>query len=373
MPTANSVSTVTATPDSASGLTLVERYLEKAYLAEREFVTPLAQSAYGSKQNLPKMAGQYVKFTRRNKLRQPEVAKASTDPLSYAALNYTQLNVPVEFLNDHTGIETQTQMTSWIDLAKDFKDLAFEALQRYLNRSVQAAFVAGRFKPGYRNASGVTVGDATNPHFWTTAEATYSPDWGGSYVFQKPNRVYANRKGSFADLKSDDFITMDDFRSLRVRLSAKGAKKIDGKYVAVISEAVQADLERDKEYFDVVKRQADQNNKLFKGQVADYAGFRFVIDDEPWILGASDENALDITGTKHVCQVFGQDAFGYLRLGGENAGRPSFKVQDISTTGKVVTLGYMIPHQTMILNTNWCYTLVGSVRDGEAYADPGLK
>jgi len=81
---------------------------------------------------------------------------------------------------------------------------------------------------------------------------------------------------------------------------------------------------------------------------------------------------LDITGNAHVCQVFGQDAFGYLRIGGENAGRPSFKGQDITTTGKVLTLGYMVPFQTCILNTAWCYTLVGAVRDGAAYANPGL-
>ena len=374
MPTPNSYSTVVGTPsDPTGGLTLVERYLEKAYLAEREFQTPLANSAYGSKYNLPKMAGQYVKFTRRQKLRQPEVAKDTTDPLSYAALAYTQINVPVEFINDHTGITTQTQMTSWIDLAKDFKDLAFESLQRYLNRAVQAAFVMGRAQPGYRNSSGATVGinDGTYPNFWAYPEATVTL-YGTSFTFQTPTRAYANGKGSFGGMTANDYLTMEDFRKLRVNLSARGAQKIDGKYVAVISEAVQADLERDKEYFDVVKRQQGDKNTMFKGQVADYAGFRFVVDDEPWILAVGTDNVLDLTGQLHVCQVFGQDAFGYLRLGGENAGRPSFKVQDISTTGKVLTLGYMVPFQSMILNTNWCYTLVGAVRNGEAYATPGL-
>jgi hypothetical protein len=36
-------------------------------------------------------------------------------------------------------------------------------------------------------------------------------------------------------------------------------------------------------------------------------------------------------------------------------------VQDVSKTGKEVTIGYTIPCQQAIANANWCATLTGPV------------
>lgn len=361
----NTLDTVTNTAGTTK--VLVEEYLEKKYLAEREYETPLAQSAYGSARNLPERSGQHVKFTRRNKLRLPEVAKLSTDPLSDATLSYEQKLVPIEFINDHTSISVLTQQTAWIDLAKDFRELTGEAIMRYLNRAVQAAFLGGRYKPGYRNASGVTVGDATYPHFWTSTEAAYSPSWGGTFTFEAGFKSYTAGRTQFSDLLASDYVKMDDFRRMRVKLATNGAKMVGGKYIAAISEAIQADLERDDEYFRMAIRNGKASDKLINGEIVDYAGFKWVKQDEPWILAThadgGDGTKLEADGKIHVAHVFGQDAFGYLRLGGKNASKPQFKLQDLTTTGKVITLGYVLPFQAMMLNGDWGGSLLCPVRD----------
>lgn len=357
----NTISAITGTPGNTSGYTVVEQYLVEQYLAERTFETPLAQSGYGSKMNLPKRKGQYCKFTRRNKLRTPEVAVEATDPESGATLSYEQINVPIEFIDDYIAISTMAADTSWLDLAKDAKELTFEAIKRYLNRATQAAFLMGRCKPGHRNSSGVTTGAASYPHFWTTPEATVTK-YGVSFTFDPAPRYFTGGAKNFAELDGNKLFTMQAFRDIGVRLRNSGAPKINGKYIAVISESIKADLEKDDTYFQAAIRNQAASTKLFNGELADYAGFHWVMDDEPWCLEMKGDQWKHVDGGNvHVAQVFGQDAFGYLRLGGQDSSRPTFKVQDISKTGNLMTIGYIIPTQVAVLNRKWCANLIGPV------------
>ncbi|NCC50219.1 MAG: hypothetical protein EOM20_03290 [Spartobacteria bacterium] len=355
----NLTSSVHGTPsDAASGLTLIEEYLDKKLLEEGEIQTPLAQSGYGDERNIPKMAGQFAKFTKRKKLRLPEKATEGSDPSSYASLAYEQMLAPIEFWNDHTAISTISSMTSWLELAKDYKELTFEAIRRFMNRQVQAGFLMGRAQPGARGADG----SASTP-FYTAAEATATL-WGLSFSFKAAPSYFANRKAKFSDLDPmQDFLKMDDFRRLRVILGENCAPTIEGKYVAVISEAIQADLERDEEYFAAAIRNPVSSKKMFAGEIADYAGFKWVLDAEPYRLGTKSSVKLVENGPLHVAQVFGKNAFAYLRLGGEKGAKPGIKVQDISTTGSLTTMGYLFPFQSLITNENWCANLIAPVRD----------
>lgn len=367
----NTLTSVVGTPaNPTTGYALIEQYLEKKYLAERTFESPLVQSKYFSKLNLPKMAGQYIKFTRRNKMRLPEVAKEGLDPLSASILSYEQLNAPIEFLNDYVSISVMAQLTSWIDLAKDAKELTFEAIRRYMNRAVQAAFLMGRPKPGYRNAAGATVGDATYPHFWTEAEATVTL-FGQSFSFQAAPKYYGGGKAAFSDLQADDYATMQMFRNARVRMKNAGARPFaDGKYAVVLSDSMKADLERDDEYFQAAIRNAKASDMLFKGEVADYAGCHWIVDDEPWTLqrGGSPVS-LVAGGDVHVGQVIGEDSFGIMRLGGADAARPTFKVQDVSKTGNTMTIGYLVPNQQLVLQPDWAANVIAPVREPGANND----
>lgn len=364
----NLLSNVVGTPsDPTAGLAAVEEYLVTSLLEEREYNTPLAQTKYASNRNLPKKMGQYAKFTRRQKIRSPEVAKEATDPLSAAPVSYEQLRVPIEWINDYAAVSLFLEDTSWLDVAEDFKELTVEAIRRYMNRAVQAAFLNGRYKPGYRNSSGVTVGDATYPHFWTEAETTVTL-YGQSFAFKKAPRYYGGNKENLDAVNpATDYATMDLFRRIRVGLRNSGTPTINGKYVAVISEAVAADLKRDDKYFEAAIRNSKASDMIFEGQLSDYDGWHWVLEDEPWTFNAagngSDETALLTSGNTHVCQVFGQDAFGHLRLGGKQTVRPKFKVQDISVTGNRTTVGYVFPFQAMILNPDWCANVIVPVRD----------
>ena len=103
---------------------------------------------------------------------------------------------------------------------------------------------------------------------------------------------------------------------------------------------------------------------LFKGQLADYAGMHWIVDDEPWTLEHGGNGVtLAPDGGVHVAQVFGRDAFGVMRLGGKDAVRPTFKMQDISVTGNKITLGYMIPSQQLVLNDEWCANFIAPVSE----------
>ena len=370
----NALTTVHGTPaDASSGYTLIEEYLVKKYLAEREFNTPMNNSKYHTRLSLPKRAGQFIKLTRRLKLRSPEVATELAEPESRASLGYEQILVPIEFHEDAIGIGTIAAATSWIDLAKDAKELTFEAIARYSNRYIQATFVKGRFKPGHRNTSGATTGTTPYFHFWTTAEATVTL-YGNSFTFVPAPNYWGGDATNINDLAATDYATMDDFRKMRTRLRNAGARTIGGKFIAVISESTQADLERDDEYYAAAIRSFAAGTKgLVDGQLADYAGFIWVIEDEPWIVeggtaigGTGNGFALDTTGTVHYSHIFGQDAFGRMTLGGFSSSKPKFKVQDITTTGKLTTMGYLIAFQSVILNATWCCNLIAPVRDSGA-------
>lgn len=346
----------------------VERYLEKSLLAEREFNTPLAQAPFSSKMNLPKMAGQYIKFTRRTKMRLPEVASETADPLSGASIQYEQINVPVEFINDYISISTMAQMTSWLDLAKDGKELSIEALRRYQNRAIQAAILLGRAQPGKRNSSGVTTGVSPYFNFWAASETTVTL-YGQSFTFLACPRYYAARRTAWGQVTANDRVKMSDFRRVRTLLENAGAPKINGKYAATISYAVQMDLEADDEYFQQAIRNAQGQSGLMKGQIADYAGIHWILEDEPWTLAlGGSADAFVSGGAVHVSHVFGQDAYGYMRLGGENSAKPKFKVQDVSKVGNTTTIGYMVPFQAAVLNRTWAASLISPVSEPAANA-----
>jgi len=351
------LTTVTGTPSSSTGYTLVETLLVKEYLASREFVSPLANSQYISKRNMPKMVGQSMKLTRRKPLREPEGSKETTDPLSYGSQTYEQLLIPVEWINDHYALSQMAQDTGWIDLAEDCKEGIFEAMRRYRNRSVQAAMLGGRYKPGYRNSSGVTIdGDTTYPSPWYEEENPVTL-YGGSYTFLKFAKRYAGGGAEFADLDGSQRATMNDVKRLVVGLKNRGAITFDGgKYVMVISDAVKADLENDDKYFAAAIRNQAASTKVFAGEIADYAGVHFVTDDEPWTMkigGNGVSKAANNDGEVHVCQIFGKDSASYVTLGGKGALRPTFKVQNISTTGKLTTIGYNVPNQNVVTNGDW--------------------
>lgn len=349
--------------DPTDGLALVEQYLEEAYLTGETYETVLANSKYGSKKNLPKRKGQSVKFTRRNRTRLPETGTEGVDPLSGAKLSYSQIEAPIEYIKEWVDYSIEARDTAWEDIAEDIEVELGLALRRRLHFDMQGAFWLGRYKPGHRNADGETDGTATYPHFYTEAEATVTLN-GHSFVFQAAPRYYgANLRATFADIDATaDVATMSLFSYVKTRILNSRAPKINGNLVAVISESVKWDLMQDAKFREAVIH-GHGAKELFDGHICTYDGISWVEDDDIMTLALAADGgdgvarAGEFEGKVHVCQLFGQDAFGYLRLGGKDAAKPSFSVKDLSKTGSTITIGYTVPAQQMILDPRWCASI----------------
>lgn len=355
------------TSDAASGLTAVRDYLVEKYLQSPEYGTILANTNYASKKNLPRRKGQYMTFTIRNRMRLPENGVELADPLSASTLSYSQLQVPIEFIKEFTDISMESRETSWLDLTNDINEEMKLALSRRLHYDLQHAFWVGRYKPGKRNSSGVTDGSSDYPHFFTTEESTVSL-YGTSFTFKKAPKYYGAGRAAFGDMNSDDYATMAQFSSIKNRLANARAPKINGGYVAVISESVKHDLMRDSDFREAVLSFEKGGKPILDGQITTYDGITFVVDDEPMTLelgGDGVTRADEFAGNVHVNMMFGMDAFGYVRLGGQNSERPNISVKDLSKTGSVLSIGYTVPSQAMILRPEWCAAIATPVRNPE--------
>ena len=129
----------------------------------------------------------------------------------------------------------------------------------------------------------------------------------------------------------------------------------NGKLMAYISESVMRDLMDDDEYFAHAIRSFEMGGKgLVEGQIADYAGYHWVVDDEAYTEDWLTEDTRATNGPIHSSFICGMDAWGYIGLGRDSRFRPRFKVQDITKTGGEYTIGYMVPFQVGIVNADWC-------------------
>lgn len=348
--------------NDAAGRALVERFLDKRFLERRDWEGVLANSKYLSDRGIPNEEGQYIKFTRIGRFRRPsnvDLTAETSDPLSGATMATEQLNVPIEFIHEFISIGTIAMMTSWIDLeAWADEDLPM-ALKRRMHELTQNAFIVGRFQPGQYDASG-----NASTAFDTTVEKTVSL-YGLSFTFQEAPKLYANSRANFNALAPSDRITWTDLQKAHTRLSLAGAPKVNGYYMAFISESVKNDLIAQDPFFQLAIRNWDAGkNALVDNQITTYAGWHFVIDDQPFTENFNAEAVRAAWGPVHSCILMGKNAGAFINLGNKRANfRPKFKVQDISKTGKEKTIGYTIPFQAAVLNPNWCIVLKGPVSE----------
>ena len=364
----NSITEVVGTAsDAAAGLTTVEEWLHRNYLEEEEIRTPLADSQYGSKYNIPRREGQSIKFTRRKKSRLPEKGREGADPDSGVPLGYEQVTAPMEWIKEWGDVTMEAKETSWLDLAKDLNEVMREALTRQLHALVQDCLWVGRYKPGRRNSSGLTTGVSPYFHFRAAIEATVSM-YDSSFTFQQAPRVFTGGKSAFNQLNSGDIHSMDTYKSAKTRIFNGNAPRINGGVVAVISEGVKNDLSEDDRYFQAAIRNMKKSEAIFAGHIADYDGIHWVMADDTFTLAlGGDKDVYVEDGEVHVSHMFAQDHFGYVRLGGANATNPRFKVQDVSKTGSVTTVGYSIPFQVAILQRKWGCSIAGPVRESASF------
>jgi hypothetical protein len=344
--------------DGDGNRALVEKYLEKKFLERRNYDTVLANSEYAQRFSIPEGGGDYVEASRKGTFRRPQnVANASltSDPASGASMAMTKIKLPLEWIQEFIPISTLTQSVTWVDLEDWANEDLPLALMRRRHELVQNAFKVGRYTPGVWAANGTA-----STAFDTTPEATVTIA-GVSFTFKTATANFVAGKKTFTELASDDRFTMDDFIKAHARLALAGTPKVNGKYVASISDSIKQDVMKDDRYFRAAV-EAFSGKGLAENVLADYMGWHWVMDDEPFTETWGAPLVRATNGEVHTACVFGKSGFAYLKLGASNPGaKPRFKVQDITKTGVEKTIGYVIPNQVGILDETWTMTLTGPV------------
>jgi hypothetical protein len=359
----NSLATIV---DQAGGLAEIEKYIETKFLERRDYNCVMANSVDAQTFTIPEKSGQLVQAKRKGFFRKPEhvdLSNETADPASGAAMSEEIVKFPLEFIHEYVPYSTIANWTSLTDLEAWVNEDLPMALMRRLHQLTQNAFKVGRYQPG-KYASDGTVASA----FDTTAAATVTL-YGLSFTFDAAKAHFANKKSAFAELAADDRPKMADLVGIATRMKNSGAPLFNNRYVkCVLSESMQQDLMNDDKYFAAVIRDALSGKGLEEGKLVPYKGILWEIDDEPFVeqFGAGGVRLPTATGPIHTAYLYGaKGSFAYTKLGSKSPYKPKFKVQDISKTGKEVTIGYTIPFQVGIVQKKWAATYTSPVSDWE--------
>ena len=336
--------------DDAGNRALVEKYIEKKFLERRDYDTVLVGSEWMQKFNIPEKSGQYLEATRKGFFRRPQnvnMASPQADPLSGASMATSKVKFPMEFIHEFVPVGMLAKLTTWVDLEAWINEDLPLALKRRRHELVQNAFVAGRFAPGSYAADG-TVAVA----FDAVAEATVTLH-GLSFTFKKAPGYYASLKPTFAAMNESDRANFSDLENIKVRILNAGGPRVDGMLACYLSDAMATDLANDDKYFQAMVH-SFKGEGLKKGVLGDYKGYRFMIDDQPFVENWGAENVRATTAPIHSALITAKGAVGNLDLGGKNTPNPKFKVQDTTKTGLEKTIGYTVPNQAAVVTPEWC-------------------
>lgn len=356
------MNTLATVLDDAAGQALIEKYLIRTFMERRAYDTVLANASVCQTFRIPDKSGQYCEATRKNPFRMPENVdntNPTSDPASGVTVSVAKKKFPMEYLHEFVPISTILSWTSWIDVKAWAEEDMPVALQRRFHQLTQNAAKVGRFQPGKWAADGTAA-----TAFDTTIEKTPTFD-GVTFSFEPLPAAFAGGKTQFVDMIPTDIHRMRDYENAKVRMANSGTPKNDGLYDAFISEAVQMDLMRDDAYF-AANIRAFKGEGLKEGLLTTYKGIRWHLDDEPFTeaIGAGGVRATN--GQFHTSIMVGKGALAYTKLGGKSKLRPTFKVQDISKTGKETTIGYTIPFQVGVANPAFGRTITGAVTEWQA-------
>jgi N4-gp56 family major capsid protein len=155
--------------------------------------------------------------------------------------------------------------------------------------------------------------------------------------------MYVGGGESRAAVKATDVLTPDDVKKAATWLKKNKAPKIDGYYVAIIHPSVASDL-RGKEWEEYQKY--SNPAPIFKGEIGELHGVRFVESNEAKIWGDAGANGTAVYATLFL----GKDAFGILDPEGEGMEMIiKTKEQIGGPLNQYGTIGYKFCHGAKIL------------------------
>ena len=155
--------------------------------------------------------------------------------------------------------------------------------------------------------------------------------------------MYCGGGESRSTVKVTDVLTPDDVKKAATWLTKNKAPKIDGYYVAIIHPSVAHDL-RGKEWEEYQKY--SNPTPIFKGEIGELHGVRFVVSNEAKIWGDAGANGTAVYATLFL----GKDAFGILDPEGEGMEMIiKTKEQIGGPLNQFGTIGYKFCHGAKIL------------------------
>ena len=311
---------------------LIQEYYEKMALKEQAYTNGLLK--YAKKADIPKGQSKVGHFHRWEKLPLASDVGETSDPTG-EAMNAVEVKVE---LTEFAGVVSVPNFGDAVridSVIKESYNKMTEQAERTANRRLLTALDGG------------------------SAGTSQSSD-----SFSAAKVIYANNRASFGSLTASDYLTNKDIQLAVGWLEQNQVPKINGSYVCLLNPWAKTDLlTYDQEFRDLLRGSADL--KILKdNELPLWAGARIGLQDEPWreALGGTDGTYVR-TGNVASCYVFGAESFGCSQLMGKTGVKPRFKVQDITTTGAVTTIGYRIPFGAAVLNSDWVVRLKHVVRD----------
>lgn len=346
----------------------IQKYFEKEWMdrPQEEFLTPLCNNSALDTATIPKNKGQYVEIRKFDHFAptgdgtddSPKTYAENSEPSTPLTQSASIIQIPFELLRDYVDMGAVQVATDPVDLMIKMKEEMFTYIRRMCHRLTNGHMV----KQITRVLSSSAVPPAT----------TYLPEGFKAMM--------VNGKSAFADLNADDVYTMMDFKRARLLLANVGVPKFaNGRYKAVIDEAILAQLQEDPAFADMYKRHEALAKEIGRdGKLFSWQGFDWILQNDEYRCHLPDAGGALTTradaGQVHVAHVFGPHAAGYVPFGGSNSlnrttMKPKFKVQDISVTGTNVTVGYTLPYQAAVFDRRRGLNIAGCTRFDETIDD----
>lgn len=354
----------------------LQRYVNGKWmdLPQNELTTPLLNTKYLETASLPLHNGSVIEFRRFGRL--PMVPESATS------------DSPKEFLVDEDPPERLTMNAEVFRCGPSFLKTVVQIKPGGLLHDVTQ--IAVKVEEELRIWTRRMTHRLVNDRFVRPNTKTLS-DVDGNDVPQekrpKPFRtMLAGGLGAWGNLNANSVLTMADFRRAAAILENSKAPTFGGRYVVFCSPGVIAQLANEDKQFRYLLEKSQDKTTLKWGehtQITWDERLIFVpIDD--WYAcdlpeqGGSLVNRRD-SGMVHVCHMMGKKAAAYLDWGGggnekgayinRRALTPKLKVQDITTTGTLKTLGVTQSAQAMTLNDQWGLNLAGITHFAETTTD----
>ena len=170
---------------------------------------------------------------------------------------------------------------------------------------------------------------------------------------------FANAAASQVTIAAgDDFASMDgeggaqaggslnDLRLIALDLELNRARRINGYWQAITHPRVMFDIQSTTEWREA--QLYNQTNRIFDGSVGEIYGIKFWVSDVAHVFAAAGAAGIDV----YTMLVFGQDAFGTIRLAGHNLQtifKPLGSAGSADALNQQSTMGWKVLFGTKIL------------------------